>query len=221
MVSEAGDEEMRTRFTTEVCEADDEMVSSTLLEWSGLQEEWNAKSLNNLFDFAAEIALKCRHIKYKTKEWSNLPGHGGVWFTFFTDDEDALKEEMRDRFMTLLETNAIAIKRNVAEAKKAARELQKRINAGPIMMLRTFPDHVELFYETIKPAAQYLLGVSTEDWADIQQGQRIRYKDIFCTYEGLRFSTTWEFNIPSEGSVRILESGGNPRFSGAISDFSS
>lgn len=202
----------------EIASEDDESISNALLEWSGLAPVWNEHELSRLFSFGPAVAFECQHIRLKTKEWSNLPGHGGVWYTVLTNNEKALKAEMNARLEGLLRDHQKLIRDNVEEAREIARVRAENINRGPLAQLLVAEGSVTFVIQQFAPNAQHSIAVSHQDWTDIQQGQPIEYQDIPFVYEGLIFHETWHFNVQSKGSVWV---GMNkkPSYAGTLGNF--
>ncbi len=90
----------------EIISADDDMISGELLDWSGLREVWDRWNMDNHFDFLREVEDLCNHMEVSREEWGgDFPGHSGTWHTIGTDDETALREELRHALATLLWEN--------------------------------------------------------------------------------------------------------------------
>lgn len=214
-------------FDGEIASEDDEDIARALLEWSGLAEAWNDQDLSRLFNFATGIAFECEDIIVETKEWSNLPGHGGIWYTVSTVDEDGLRAEMEARFHQLVSENQQLIKQNAKEVEAAGRERAKQVAGGPVRKIEVTDQGTTLFMQTFDPDIRHELGVSVEDWRDILSGQPIQYPDVLYYYKDLLFHETWRFNIHKEGSelchkegsVWVESEGEEPAFVGTLDQF--
>jgi hypothetical protein len=79
----------------EIASADDDL-SRELLEWSGLETIWDKYYLGE-FETFQHLAKRADHIIIEGQEWGGeVPGLSGVWQTAKTDNDEALKEELRD-----------------------------------------------------------------------------------------------------------------------------
>jgi hypothetical protein len=123
------DDHMRKNKTLweEIVSADDGEASSSLLEWSGLSGIWNRYELWSDFDFMIDVADKAHHISIHRKMWDGgAPGCSGIWHTILTNDETALKKELRDLLAKLIWKNRGTIHERVREEKLAAEERARK-----------------------------------------------------------------------------------------------
>lgn len=144
----------------EIASEDDEQISQALLEWSGLEDLWLKHDLEGLFDFATDIAFRCRLITKKTREWSVAPGHGGTTFTVNTRNPDALRAEMLARVEGLLQSHADEITDHQVVVRNNARARAERIAAGPELEVTERADHVSLLVRQFAPDRVHALSVS-------------------------------------------------------------
>jgi len=88
----------------EIAKADDD-VSSELLDWAGLDKIWDKHYLGE-FDRFQDLAERSDHISISGKEWGGeVPGLSGVWQTAKTDNETALKKDLRSLVAELIWEN--------------------------------------------------------------------------------------------------------------------
>lgn len=211
----------------EIASADDDAISKVLLHWSGLESLWTQNALGDLFDFGRDVAFKCRNIDVETKAWSNLPGHGGEWYTVSSLDQEKLKEEMKAQVLELLRQHQKLIAENLQKSQAAAQKLAGLAALGLVKRLTVTADGVTFTLEQFGPRTLRSLSVSAQDWLDIQAGQAIQYLNIPYIYEGLIFDVTWRFNCVRVGSVWSMSRGSvwveleedDKPFVGTLSDF--
>ena len=78
----------------EIASADDD-VSRELLEWAGLEAVWDKYYLRE-FERFQDLAKKSDHLIIEGEQWGGeTPGLSGVWQTAKTDNQDALKDDLR------------------------------------------------------------------------------------------------------------------------------
>ena len=78
----------------EIASADDD-VSQELLDWAGLEAVWDKYYLRE-FERFQDLAKKSDHLIIEGEEWGGeTPGLSGVWQTAKTDNDEALKEDLR------------------------------------------------------------------------------------------------------------------------------
>ena len=88
----------------EIASADDD-VSQELLDWAGLDKIWDKYYLEE-FDRFQDLAERSDHISISGKEWGGeVPGLSGVWQTAKTDNETALKKDLRGLVAELIWEN--------------------------------------------------------------------------------------------------------------------
>ena len=88
----------------EIATADDD-VSNELLDWAGLDKIWDKYYLCEFEQFQ-DLAERSAHISISGKQWGGeVPGLSGVWQTAKTDNDEALKEELRDLVAELIWEN--------------------------------------------------------------------------------------------------------------------
>ncbi len=121
----------RVEVPLQIGEAEEEELSAFLLEWSELQAEWDAQQLDGLFDFARDVALRCRHLKAKGREWSHSPGYGGVIYTLSTSNVSSLLFEMQAGLERLIRENEEEIAAHKEELLARSRARALRVAAGP------------------------------------------------------------------------------------------
>jgi len=78
----------------EIASADDD-VSQELLEWAGLDKAWDQYYLRE-FDRFRDLAKRSDHLIIVGEEWGgDTPGLSGSWQTAKTDNDSALKTDLR------------------------------------------------------------------------------------------------------------------------------
>ena len=78
----------------EIASADDD-VSQELLEWAGMEAVWDKYYLSE-FERFQDLAKKSDHLIIEGEQWGGeTPGLSGVWQTAKTDNETALKTDLR------------------------------------------------------------------------------------------------------------------------------
>ncbi|MCX8494214.1 MAG: hypothetical protein ORN23_08305 [Chthoniobacterales bacterium] len=88
----------------EIASADDD-VSQELLDWAGLDKIWDQYYLCE-FERFQDLAERSDHLVIEGEEWGGeTPGISGVWQTAKTDNDEALKEELRDLVAELIWEN--------------------------------------------------------------------------------------------------------------------
>jgi len=116
--------------------ADDDLISSELIIWSGLEDVWNWYDMDLIFDFTMDVAEQCYHIDIYREDWdADFPGRSGTWHTVETDNEAALKKEMRKKVAGLLWKNRRELRRKRLEIKQKIQEenelRRQEIRKGP------------------------------------------------------------------------------------------
>jgi len=87
-----------------IASADDD-VSQELLEWAGLEAVWDKYYLSE-FERFQDLAEKSDHLIIEGEEWGGgNPGLSGVWQTAKSDNEGALKDDLRDLVAGLIWEN--------------------------------------------------------------------------------------------------------------------
>ena len=88
----------------EIASADDD-VSQELLDWAGMDKIWDKYYLCEFEQFQ-DLAERSDHISISGKEWGGeVPGLSGVWQTAKTDNETALKKDLRGLVAELIWEN--------------------------------------------------------------------------------------------------------------------
>ena len=88
----------------EIASADDD-VSRELLEWAGLEAVWGKYYLSE-FERFQDLAKKSDHLIIEGEQWGGeTPGLSGVWQTAKTDNQDTLKDDLRDLVAGLIWEN--------------------------------------------------------------------------------------------------------------------
>lgn len=158
-------------FGGEIASADDADISRVLLEWSGTAVHWNRFALSTTFDFWTDIAAEWSALEITTEEWSNLPGHGGVWYSVFTDDETEARAEMRARLATLLWQNRVLVRVNLQRVRAAARRRDAIIRGGPVRRIALSIHNAIILIDDLERNGRDSLSVSAQHWSDIGSGQ--------------------------------------------------
>jgi hypothetical protein len=115
-----GERSMSNNEWKEIASADDDSISSELLDWSGLYDTWSNLQLDYDFDFTRDVADYCDNIIINKEEWdSDMPGMSGVWHTVETCNEDSLRGEMRSLLAKLIWENRQLIRKRIIEMKES------------------------------------------------------------------------------------------------------
>ena len=88
-----------------IVRADDDMVESEILTWSGLRETWrkHEKALAHL-NVISDVLEWCPSAEIQEEEWDGgAPGRSGVLHTISTRSPERLKAEMENRITELAE----------------------------------------------------------------------------------------------------------------------
>lgn len=116
----------------QIASADDDLISSALIIWSGLENVWDWYDMDILFDFTRDVAEECDHIDIYRENWDGyFPGRSGTWHTVETDDEAALKKEMRHKLASLLWKNRRELKQQKLEMEQERERRIRKIRKGP------------------------------------------------------------------------------------------
>lgn len=119
---------MKKTTHVEIASADDDMISSQLLKWSGLSDRWQRHELDNFYNFTSDVVEHCQHVFIERENWDGgLPGRSGVWHVVTTDNARALKSEIRARVSALIQES----KESVKAYRQKLRENAAKIAQGP------------------------------------------------------------------------------------------
>ena len=89
---------------TEIASADDDMMESKMLRWSGCSELWEEHQLGDEFNVIDDVVEMCDSAFVDAEEWDGgAPGRSGTWYVIQTDDPAKLKEQIRARIEELIE----------------------------------------------------------------------------------------------------------------------
>jgi len=89
----------------DIVSADDDMVETEILTWSGLHEMWDKHetALAHL-NVISDVLEWCPSAEVQKEEWDGgAPGRSGVWHTISTRSPERLKAEMESRITELVE----------------------------------------------------------------------------------------------------------------------
>jgi|GEM_PF-3123736 len=116
-----------------IVSGDDSQIGNLVLEWAGIEIDWDEHKYWDHFSFDDHLIDRCQHLDYDLREWGGGgPGLGGNWYTVKSDDPAALKEELAHlmREEIPLELQRIHGKRleelAAEEAKRAAQNARRR-----------------------------------------------------------------------------------------------
>lgn len=85
-------------------EADDDQIEALVLSWSGLWNLWNENELFMDNHFIVDIVELCSNVEVITEAWDEgMPGGSSVIFKINSNNPDALKKELTERVVALLE----------------------------------------------------------------------------------------------------------------------
>ena len=89
---------------TEVVSADDDMIESEILDWSGCTDLWEEHELSDDFTVINDVVEMCDSAFIDAEEWDGgAPGRSGTWYVVRTDNPDKLKGQIRSRIEELIE----------------------------------------------------------------------------------------------------------------------
>src|SRR5262245_49218297 len=86
----------------EIASADDDMIATRVLTWSGLSDFWDHYDLDANHCFIRDVLEHCPSAWIDREEWdANFPGLSGVWHTVSTSNPETLKQEIEERIREL------------------------------------------------------------------------------------------------------------------------
>jgi hypothetical protein len=110
----------------EIVSADDDMVEGKLLQWADLDEVWDKYQLVELANFI-RLAENAKNIEIDYQGWdAGIPGRSGTWHIITTEDEAALKGELRSIVAAFIWKERKKIQRILAEHRTKEEERCKR-----------------------------------------------------------------------------------------------
>ena len=84
-----------------IVSADEYGVEQKVLIWAGLDEDWEKSCLADHIDFMRDIVGQAKHVEVEEKELDpGGPGDSGSWCVVTTDNETALRKDLRRLFNT-------------------------------------------------------------------------------------------------------------------------
>ena len=109
----------------EIISADDDVIETEMLDWSGLHEAWQKSQLNQSLNFINDIVEHCRHASVEKEIWGgDEPGRSGVWHVIKTDNEIEFKRELKLLVQARVrELNSSPVISNIHSAQGEVREV--------------------------------------------------------------------------------------------------
>lgn len=88
----------------EILRADDDEISSELLQWAGLLEYWNENSdILEYYDIIVDVLETLPGVDVEREEWdADVSGRSGVMHTIFSLDPEELKIELRNAIENII-----------------------------------------------------------------------------------------------------------------------